>query len=159
MAPKTASKAPAASPATAPVAAPTAGSTPAQTPQASTGEGATGDSTASEGITLTSGEGQVGNLPTSEATGLDTAHASTGSGAILGGAVSNSVFPDVPENDRSEGGSDQEKPVELPYQVCSVPIRHDGEYYPVGSTVHLNFADALRLGRLVILTAGASDED
>ena len=146
MAPKTASKAPAASPTPAPVAAPTASSTPAQTPPAVAGEGQSGDSTAAEGVALTTGDTSAG--PTSgEAT------------AIADGALSDRVFPDVPESDRAQGGSDPAKPIELSYQVCSVPIRHDGEYYPVGSTVRMTYADAARLGPLVILVAGASDED
>ena len=36
------------------------------------------------------------------------------------------------------------------YQVASIPIRHDGDFYEVGQTIGLTAAQAERLGSLVV---------
>lgn len=161
MATKNASKAPATSAAPAPGASSPAGDALAETSPANAVEGQVGDSEDSEGAVLTSGEGQSSSTAGTEGAAMTLGNADAGAatGTVLDGTVSNSVFLDTPEKDRGQGDSYPAKPIEFPYQVCSVPIRHNGEYYSVGSTVHLTFADAARLGPLVIRTAGASDEN
>lgn len=91
--------------------------------------------------------------------GGNAAGAGDTSTVLLASTVSDRIFPDLQEVDRGQGQSDPEEDLEQPYQVASVAIRHNGELYQVGSTVHLNDADADRLGPLVIPTAGETDED
>ena len=83
---------------------------------------------------------------------------STGDNQVLDAGQSSAVFPDLAVADRQALGTTDEPVVAL-YRVTSVPIRHDGEFYPVGDTVLLNDADAARLGQLVTIAPGASDEN
>lgn len=77
---------------------------------------------------------------------------------VLDAGQSSRAFIDLAAADRQALGATDEPVVAL-YRVTSVPIRHDGEFYPVGDTVLLNDADAARLGQLVTIAPGASDEN
>ena len=83
---------------------------------------------------------------------------STGDNQVLHAGQSSAVFPDLAAADRQALDTTDEPVVAL-YRVTSVPIRHNGEFYPVGDTVLLNDADAARLGQLVTIAPGASDEN
>lgn len=94
----------------------------------------------------------------SQALGTAGINDSTGDNPVLDAGQSSRAFIDLAAADRQALGATDEPVVAL-YRVTSVPIRHNGEFYPVGDTVLLNDADAARLGQLVTIAPGASDEN